>query len=461
LKQINKWFALCIILVAPLLTIIDVYIINMAIKAIKDQYQTTDSHTELVISAYLVGYCVLLVIGGRLGDFFGRKRIFIWGMIAFTLTSAFCGWSQTIYQLILCRFFQGLSAAVMIPQTIAMIQITFTENVERNRAFGIFGIVMGIASIIGQFLGGYFVGQNLIRESWRLIFLINLPLGIVTVILARLFLTETKLNKQGKFDMLGVGLLTIALGSLIYSLTALPEQGLSLLISILLGISSLFFFIFWKNQKRKTELDLNPLLNIKLFEIRSFNFVLLIVLFYFSAHMSFLLVCSVQFQQILQIDPYTASQYFTFNGIGFLTSSVLALRLLPKYGVNLLIVGCCTMIVSQLIQVVYLNKNTVGYIPFFLLLYGLGQGIVLPSILNYALKKIPSVYAALAGGVYYTVQQFSSAFGLSIIGTIYFFSNKIGFNGFLSGMMSIIFCLTCVVFLLIRLSKFKDVNGLS
>jgi MFS family permease len=143
---------------------------------------TSDSNTELVISSYLLGYCVFLVTGGRAGDFYGRKKLFILGMLAFTITSALCGCAGTILELILFRFFQGVAAAFMIPQTLTIIQLTFREAKERNTAFGFFGITLGIASILGQFLGGYFVAHHYIEESWRLIFLINVPFGLLTVL---------------------------------------------------------------------------------------------------------------------------------------------------------------------------------------------------------------------------------------------------------------------------------------
>nr|WP_315197141.1 MFS transporter [uncultured Flavobacterium sp.] len=165
MKETNKWLALIIVLVAPLLSVIDVYIVNMALPEIKQQYLTSDSNTELVISSYLLGYCVFLVTGGRAGDFFGRKKIFIIGILSFTITSALCGYAGTIFQLILFRFFQGVAAAFMIPQTLTIIQVTFREAKERNLAFGFFGITLGIASILGQFLGGYFVAHHYIEES--------------------------------------------------------------------------------------------------------------------------------------------------------------------------------------------------------------------------------------------------------------------------------------------------------
>jgi MFS family permease len=458
----NKWFALALILTAPLLTIVDVYIINMAIPAIKNQYQTVDSLTELVISAYLVGYCVFLITGSRIGDYYGRKKAFLWGMLGFTLTSALCGWANTIEQLIIFRFFQGIAAALMVPQTLTIIQLTFTEAKERSIAFGLLGVAMGIASIIGQYLGGYFIGHAFIAESWRLIFLINIPLGAVTLGLAFFFLTESKLDNVGKFDISGVALLTVALSLLVYHLTIIPEEGLTIYIVAALIISLIFFYIFGKNQYQKTIENANPLLNTDLFRIKSFNFVLLIALFYFGAHNTFLMMSSIQWQQYLGLNVLEASHYYTFNGIGFLVASFVALRILPIYGIKLLLIGCFLMIISISLQLFLLtDKANTPYIPYLLLGYGLGQGIVLPSILNYALRKIPPQYAALAAGVYSTVQQFSSAFGLSIIGSIYFYSVHAGWNGYKVGMTCVLLYLIGVIMLLYRLSTFTDVNVVS
>nr|WP_315197421.1 MFS transporter [uncultured Flavobacterium sp.] len=170
-------------------------------------------------------------------------------------------------------------------------------------------------------------------------------------------------------------------------------------------------------------------------------------------------MCAVQFQNTLHLDPYVASQYFTFNGIGFLMSSFIALKLLHKYGIKLLIIGCFLMIVSLVLQVLTLgDQANVDYIPWFLLLYGLGQGTLLPSILNYALKKIPTDYAALAGGVYSTVQQFSSAFGISIIGSVFFYSLKQNLDGYTIAMSMAIVYLVFVALFLYGLSKLNTTN---
>ncbi|KFF21352.1 MFS transporter [Chryseobacterium sp. JM1] len=456
----NRFFHLFIVLFAPLLSVVDVYIVNMALPEIKAQYHTTHGMTELVINSYLVGYCVFLITGGRAGDFFGRKKTYVTGMFAFTLFSALCGWAQTIDQLLFYRFFQGVSAAIMIPQTLAIIQIEFRSAKDRVKAFGSFGITLGIASILGQFLGGYFISTTWMEESWRLIFLINLPFGILNILLASCFLKETRHNEKGRFDWSGVILLTFSLSFLVYALTMIPEEGLTSFIMTLLALSAIGFYFFWRNQKRKTNNEANPLMNTTLFNIKSFNFVLLIVLFFFGAHNSYLLMCAIQFKNTLHISSLAAAQYFTFNGIGFLFSSIIAFKYLNKYGISLLIGGCMLMLTSVVCQIFSLvNPENAGYIPLFMFIYGLGQGTLLPSILNYALRKIPYEFSALAGGVYSTVQQFSSALGMCIIGSLFFFSLNNGFNAYQIGMGMVAAYLAVVGILLYRLSKFKTVSG--
>lgn len=152
----NKWLELLIVLSAPLLSVIDVFIINIAIPAIKTGVRATDAEVQLVIAGYLLGYAAFLITGGRAGDHFGRKKVFFWGMLAFTVASCLCGLSTTPLQLNLTRFLQGLSASFMVPQTIAFIQILFTDKKERAKAVGLFGITLGVAAVIGQVLGGYF-----------------------------------------------------------------------------------------------------------------------------------------------------------------------------------------------------------------------------------------------------------------------------------------------------------------
>src|ERR1700761_6134209 len=191
-KTNNKWLELIIVLSAPLLSVIDVFILNVAIPSIKKGVHATDAQVQLVIAGYLLGYAAFLITGGRAGDHFGRKKVFFWGMLCFTIASCLCGLSVTPLQLNLTRFFQGVSASFMVPQTIAFIQILFTEKKERAKAIGFFGITLGVAAVIGQVLGGYLSDTHWVIEGWRMIFFINLPIGILTLWATSRYVTETK-----------------------------------------------------------------------------------------------------------------------------------------------------------------------------------------------------------------------------------------------------------------------------
>lgn len=187
----RRWWNLLVILLAPVISVVDIFITNVSLPTIQSYYSTSDAKVQLIVAAYLIGYAVFLITGSRLGDKFGRKKVLIIGLSAFTVTSVLCGLAGTIGQLILFRFFQGVSAAFMVPQTVTLIHLNFPEGNDRHKAFGYYGIAQGMAAILGQFLGGYFIHAGWIAAPWRLIFLVNLPIGIMAVILTAISLKES------------------------------------------------------------------------------------------------------------------------------------------------------------------------------------------------------------------------------------------------------------------------------
>lgn len=175
----NKWLQHFILLSAPLLTVIDVFIVNISIPSIQQSLHASNAQIELIITAYLLGYASFMVTGGRAGDYLGRKKVFLWAMFAFVVTSCICGIAKNAELLIIARFFQGVSGAFMTPQALSYLQFLFPDQKERTKAVGYLGITLGTASTLGQFLGGYFSSLDTFVEGWRLIFFINLPLGII------------------------------------------------------------------------------------------------------------------------------------------------------------------------------------------------------------------------------------------------------------------------------------------
>jgi EmrB/QacA subfamily drug resistance transporter len=418
----SPWVALLIVLTAPLLSVIDVFIINIAIPAIKKGVDATDGEVQLVIAGYLLGYATFLITGGRAGDHFGRKKVFFLGMLFFTVVSCLCGLSQTALQLNITRFFQGISASFMVPQTIAFIQVLFTDPKERAKAIGWLGITLGIASITGQVFGGYFSEIHAPVEGWRLIFFLNLPIGALALWATWKYLDETEKNASSAFDYTGVVILTVALACLIFPLIQGRESGWPLWSIMMLLLSGVILVYFVYNQRKKLESKRAPLINMELFRIKDFNIGIMAVLFHFMLHTSFLLLSAVYMQNGLGISPFNSGLYFILPGILFTVSSVSASRLIHRFGKGVLQAGVIILIVTFLLQIL-LMKPGVSTLWVLLLLgsYGLGNGLVLPSLLTVTLKSVPVKFAGAAAGIYSTFQQTASALGVSIIGGVFYY----------------------------------------
>lgn len=456
-KTISPWLSLAIVLTAPLLSVIDVFIINVAIPSIKVGVHATDAQVQLVIAAYLLGYAAFLITGGRMGDHYGRKRTFFWGMIGFTIFSCCCGISLTPNQLNSMRFFQGVTAAFMVPQAIAFIQVLFPDPKERSKAIGWFGITLGLASIIGQVLGGYFAGGHFFVPGWRLIFLVNLPIGLASLIAAYLFLPETEKHTRTKMDWSGVLILTLALCCLIYPLIQGRESGWPWwsFALLLLSVSILGYFFF--DQQRKKTRGKTPLIDTTLFKFQDLNIGLAAVLFHFMMHTSYLLLSAVFLQNGLGISPLISGLYFVAPGILFTITSMIAARLIPRYGTPVLQTGIIIIVITFGLQIIYFKTGASIFVLFTLqALYGLGNGLILPSLLNITLRSLPPQFAGAAAGIYSTVQQTSSALGICLIGGLFYYiidHTKNVQMAFHYGLVAHIICLVILSLLLMCLPK--------
>src|SRR3954452_10553053 len=220
----RRWKSLAVILAAAFLVGLDFFVVNISIPSIRSSLHATFAEVQLVIESYGLTYAVLLISGGRLGDIYGRKRMFMWGVAAFTAASLLCGIAPTPTFLIAARALQGVAGALLFPQVLSIMQVTFPVH-ERAKAFGLFGTVIGTSSFSGNVLGGLLVSANLFGSRWRPIFLINLPIGLVTVIAASKLVKETRSPKARRLDLGGVAIMTVALTLLLYPLIEGREAG--------------------------------------------------------------------------------------------------------------------------------------------------------------------------------------------------------------------------------------------
>lgn len=408
------------------MTVLDVFIVNVGLPTIQTYYHTTNAQVQLVVAAYLVGYTVFLVMGSRLGDHFGRKRLFWIGLVFFTLTSAGCGFAGSIQQLIAFRFLQGVSAALSVPQAVTLIHLYFPDRRDKNKAFGYYGLSLGVATILGQFLGGYLITFHVIEASWRLIFLVNLPIGALATILSAWRLRESKPEKPGGFDIPGLILLTTLLGCLIYPLIQGREQGWPVWSLCLLALSVALAVWFIADQHRKSRTGKSPIVHMELFRYRSFSIGVASLLFFFGVHNSFMLLGSLYFQKALHFSPLASSLYFIVMGASFMAGSYTASRVIGRWGVRVPQLGSILMLLALLLQAWFFAAGRVSPTSIILLfaLYGWGFGYVLPTLVNITLRDIPESLAGIASGVYSTLQQFSSALGVALIGGVYFGLSK-------------------------------------
>lgn len=422
-RQISKWFLLTIISSSIFLAVIDIFIVNVALPSIRKGISGSDADIQLVIALYLLGYAAFLITGGRAGDRFGKKKVFLYGMIFFTLASLFCGISQTSFQLNAARMLQGISAGFMIPQGISYIQVLFSDPVERIKAISIYGSIAGAASVIGQFLGGLLPDLHFFVAGWRLIFLINIPLGVVFVWLSIRFLPNQSSLSKEKFDYSGVLLLTLTLMALIYPMIRGRELDWPLWSLFCLAAFPVLLLWFIYDQKQKMNRNQFPLIDMKLFVYKDFNVALCAVLFYFMVQDSYFLLNVILLQTGLGVSSTETGLLFVLQGLGYVVASVISIRLVPIYGKKVLQAGVLIMIIGSGLHIVVFNSVDINRIMAYpiLFMYGLGCGAVLPSLMTMALKSIPNKYAGAASGTYATFQQTAIALGIGIIGGLFFY----------------------------------------
>lgn len=418
-----KYLKLIVILSGQLLTIMDIFIINVSIPSIQKGFHASNGEMQLMIASYLIGFASFLITGGRLGDLYGRKKIFMAGLVFFMLSSAACGISSGSALLVISRFIQGISAALMSPQVLSMIQILFTGHEERTKAMGWYGITIGAGTVLGQFLGGYFSSITVMEESWRLIFLINIPVCLLALFFSERIIKESKIlsDKKG-LDLFGVFVLAAGLFCFTYALTLSEHQGIQTesMVMIMVSIAILMYFI--RNQKMSLRKGKPYLIDFTLFAYKNFNLGILAVSFFFIMLDSYFYILSIFFQDGLKIGPLDSGEIIVFQGLGFILASLFSAKLILKYGRKFLIIGLGFIILILSMQILVFCFET----PFFVLclllfFHGIGVGSIIPSLANIALSGLPETLAGNASGVYNTFQQAAAIVGIIAVGSIFYY----------------------------------------
>jgi EmrB/QacA subfamily drug resistance transporter len=423
----RRWKALAVVLIASFMILLDISIVNVAIPSVQRDLGATFAEIQWVLAGYQLAYAVVLITGGRLGDIFGRKRLFIIGVAGFTLASAICGLAPNPVALVAARVFQGLMAALMYPQVLSVIQVSFPPR-ERGAAFGVFGGVIGVASISGPLFGGLLIQADIhiggTALLWRPIFLVNLPIGIGAIIAALVYLRESRAPSAPRLDIPGMVLASIGLFLVAFPLVEGRDAGWPLWAYLMLAGGALVLVAFSRYIRLRARRGGSPLIEPELFSDRAFVVGSTIAMVFLAGIPAFFLTFSLFLQIGLGFSALqTGLTTLPFALLSAAASGV-SIRLAPRLGKRILSVGCVALVAGVIglwFTVRAAGAGLTGYqmIPA-LAVCGAGLGLVVAPLVNIVLGGIQARAAGSASGVLTTVQQIGGALGVAIIGIIFF-----------------------------------------
>ena len=413
---------LAVILVGVLLPMVDFFIVNVALPTIDADLRASQPLLELVVSGYATAYALLLVLGGRLGDSVGRKRLFMLGMAAFTLTSLACGLAPSAGFLVAGRVAQGASAAMMVPQVLATIQAATTGQ-GRAKALGRYGATGGLAAVLGQVLGGLLVSANIDGLGWRPIFLVNVPIGLAGLILARRYVPDTKHGNAAPIDGPGTIVLGLTVVALLIPLTEGRSLGWPAWTIALLAAAPLFAAVFARLETRIERDGRTPLVPPSLLQHASMRRGLALAMPFFAGFGAFMFCYALLVQVGLHASALTAGLGLVPMAGTFLLASLSTTRLLSRYGAKVLTAGGLLQAVGLIIMAVtvYLAwpALSVAALAPGLAVAGFGQGLLMSPLFGVVLSEVPPASAGAGSGVLTTTQQTALALGVATLGSLF------------------------------------------
>jgi EmrB/QacA subfamily drug resistance transporter len=419
----RRWSAFGVLLLAGFMDLLDGTIVFVALPRIAADLGATFASLEWVVAAYTLAFALTLITGGRLGDIYGRKRVFLVGVAGFTVASVAAGFAQTTEVLIASRAVQGLMAGVMVPQVLSIAQVIFPPK-ERFGAFALYGIVLSLAAVVGPLLGGFLTELDIAGLGWRPIFLINLPVGLFALVAAARLVPESRSPHALRLDLVGVGLVTAALLLLLYPLVEGQSVGWPAWTFASMALSLPMFVLFAIWERRKARVDGSPLTEPALFRQRSFVAGLTLSLVLFSGLASFWFVLVLWLQVGIGYSPLTTALAGLAWPVAVMASGAAGAKLAGTVGRKLLNIGLSLMALG--VAGVIATVGAVGQaiepwqLAPALAVAGVGMGLTMPSLFDFILAEAPTRHAGSASGVVNTVVQIGSATGIAIVGVIFF-----------------------------------------
>ncbi|MBY4767242.1 MFS transporter [Burkholderia ambifaria] len=447
-------WALVVLLIGAILPPLDYFIVNLALPAIRDGIGARPAELQLVVSAYACANAVVQITGGRLGDLYGRKRMFMVGMAGFVVASALCGLAGSGAVLVGGRVLQGLFAAILAPQVLATIRSVFSPQ-EQVRVMGFYGFVFGLAAVIGQLGGGALISLHPFGLGWRAIFLVNVPIGVLALLGSWRFIPESRPPRGQRIDVPGTVLLSLFLLMLVYPLTHGREAGWPLwMVACIVGALPMLGALLAVEVRRLAG-GRDALLDVRLLRnpVVALGLTLAFLFYMLSA---FFLSYGIYLQGCLNWSPLASGLAILPLGIGFLASPLLMPRLVARFGgYRVLTLGFALLAAGVATTAALAGEYAPG--PGFyagIAAIGVGQGLVLPSVVRIVLAEVDAARAGVASGMVTAMLQIGAAVGAATLGGLFLarLGAQPGALDYVQGFRTAMWALTVVLLVCVALS---------
>ncbi|MGV9309733.1 MFS transporter [Nonomuraea sp. NPDC003727] len=413
---------LAAVLTASFMELLDATIVSVAAPAIAQDLGAGQAALQWMLAGYTLSVGAGLITGGRIGDLYGRRRVFLLGLAAFMLASAGCGLAPSPGALVGMRVAQGLAGGLMIPQVFGVIRASF-EPGARARALGAYGAVLGLASVAGPLLGGLLVEADLFGLGWRAIFWVNVPIAIIALIVGARAMPESRSPGRTRLDLTGAVLAATAATLLLLPLIQGREWGWPWWGFAVLALSAPATAVFLLRQRRLVARGAQPILDPALLRVRAFATGLSVSVLFFGALGSFFLLLSLYLQLGAGRTALETGLVILPYAVGSIITSGIGVRFAHRAGRALLVYGALLLAASQVVLLLVVGDGgepSSWELAMPLFMGGLGLGLTAPSLINVVLAGVPAQDAGAAGGVLTTITQIGNALGVAVLGVVFF-----------------------------------------
>lgn len=422
----TEWRAFGICVAVAALTILDISKVNVGLPSIEQSLGAGSTQLQLIVAGYALAFGLVLVPAGRLGDIHSRKLMFVIGLSAFTFSSVLCAIAPDITTLLIGRTLQGVAAGIQMPQVLGLVQQLF-QGKERGRAFGLFGATIGLSTALGPTLGGLLIAVGGAEDGWRLLFWMNVPLGLLAIGFALRLLPKTQEERpeNAQLDLIGITLLGIATLALMLPFVLTtggpaddPRRWFSLLVFALAGVA----FVQWERRYQRS--GRSPVVRLGLFRLGSYRNGLLVATAYFGALPALFLLSTLYLQQGLGLEPVYAGMVTIPFALASAASSFIGGRLVDRYGRLLVVAGLASAIVGFVLTVCAAILLPPESAPWFMaasmVVAGAGGGFVISPNQTLTLAEIPVAEGGVAGSMGQVGQRVGTAIGVAAASSVFF-----------------------------------------